>query len=323
MWSGAEIDAARVDFEFNAIGRETNIRRYSDAAASALVGQTSRTYNLSNRSTSVSHRDAVDQLVAEYEYEYDFLGVVKQERQTHCDAAFSRTRDFNYDAGGQLIETIENGVQTGSYQYDDAGNRTGADVANGANNQIVNDGVHGYEYDGEGNLIRKTALASGDVTTYTYDHRNRLTSVVVRNADGELVKESYFKYDPMNRRIEVTRDGETIQSVYDRDHVWADYDASGDIVARYLYGNEIDQILARHRPNEGTAWHLSDKLKSVRDLTDATGTHIAHIGYDAFGNILTESDPLASGRYLFTGREWDSEKLALSLSRPQLRARSR
>ena len=53
------------------------------------------------------------------------------------------------------------------------------------------------------------------------------------------------------------------------------------------------------------AWYLTDRLGSVRVLTDATGAVIDRINYDGFGNILAETNPSASDRYLWTGREFD------------------
>ena len=53
------------------------------------------------------------------------------------------------------------------------------------------------------------------------------------------------------------------------------------------------------------AWYLTDRLGSVSVLTDATGAVIDRIFYDGFGNILSETNPSDSDRYLFTGREFD------------------
>jgi len=57
---------------------------------------------------------------------------------------------------------------------------------------------------------------------------------------------------------------------------------------------------------EGVRWYLSDHLGTVRDLADAAGEVIDHIAYDAFGNVLAESNPAAGDRFRFTGREFDA-----------------
>lgn len=77
--------------------------------------------------------------------------------------------------------------------------------------------------------------------------------------------------------------------------------------ARYLFGTTLDEIIARYRPNEGTAWYLTDHLGSVRDIVDGAGQRIDHIDYDSFGVILAETNPAAGDRFKFTGREWNAE----------------
>ena len=61
------------------------------------------------------------------------------------------------------------------FNYDDAGNRTGASIVVGDGNRIASDGQFSYTYDDEGNLTTKTNISTGAFTRYAYDHRNRLT----------------------------------------------------------------------------------------------------------------------------------------------------
>jgi RHS repeat-associated protein len=54
-------------------------------------------------------------------------------------------------------------------------------------------------------------------------------------------------------------------------------------------------------------WYLTDKLGSVREDVQTSGSVLDSITYDSYGNILTESSPSSGDRFKFTGREWDSE----------------
>ncbi|MBL8871283.1 MAG: RHS repeat-associated core domain-containing protein [Planctomycetaceae bacterium] len=59
-------------------------------------------------------------------------------------------------------------------------------------------------------------------------------------------------------------------------------------------------------------WSLGDHIGSIRDVVrynPATNTtQVAnHLFYDAFGNIVSESDVNLEHRFAFTGREWDEE----------------
>jgi RHS repeat-associated protein len=64
-------------------------------------------------------------------------------------------------------------------------------------------------------------------------------------------------------------------------------------------------VAARITASGTVAWYLTDRLGSVRVLTDSTGAVIDLINYDGFGNIISESNAANSDRYLFTGREFD------------------
>src|SRR5262249_6041282 len=97
-------------------------------------------------------------------------------------------------------------------------------------------------------------------------------------------------------------------TVYDGANVWADYDPSGGVVARYLLGAKTDSLLARWRPQDGLAWYLADREGSVRDVTDGAGSAVVnHIEYSSFGQVLSESNAAAGDRFLYTGREYEAE----------------
>ncbi|MCI0376429.1 MAG: hypothetical protein L0215_02355, partial [Gemmataceae bacterium] len=54
-------------------------------------------------------------------------------------------------------------------------------------------------------------------------------------------------------------------------------------------------------------WYLTDRLGSVRDIANSSGSAIDHIDYTSFGQIYAESSPSNGDRYKFSGREWESE----------------
>ena len=53
------------------------------------------------------------------------------------------------------------------------------------------------------------------------------------------------------------------------------------------------------------AWYLTDAQGSVRVVASSTMTPLDTITYDGFGNITGQTNAAESGRYLYTGREWD------------------
>jgi hypothetical protein len=51
--------------------------------------------------------------------------------------------------------------------------------------------------------------ASGAVTEYSFDHRNRLTRVIERGSlTGPIVKQTDFTYDALDRRIIKSHDAD-------------------------------------------------------------------------------------------------------------------
>ena len=68
----------------------------------------------------------------------------------------------------------------------------------------------------------------------------------------------------------------------------------------------MDELLARTSSGGTTAWYLTDKLGSVRDIVSSSGTELDHIVYDSFGNILTETNAANGDRFKYAGMEYDS-----------------
>src|SRR5262249_16173768 len=143
-------------------------------------------------------------------------------------------------------------------------------------------------YDNEGNLTTQTKISDNSQTVYSYDYRNRLTDVAVKNGSGVTVTHDVFTYDVENRRIGKAVNGTTTWTVYDGPNPWADFNGSGTQTAHYLYGLDLDQLFGRY---DGTnwQWYLTDKLGSIRQIMDTSGNVLDQIDYDSFGKIVNET----------------------------------
>jgi RHS repeat-associated protein len=220
-----------------------------------------------------------------------------------------------YDAGsGTPMRDVQ-------YSFDGVGNRLAVDDNGAVTPYSVNDlnqytsvaGI-GLTYDANGNL------AAGPGFTLTYDAQNRLIQATA--ATGSVT----FAYDGRNRCVKRTT--LTLESGSSTWFVWGhaqsgqwglleERDSNGDLAARYVHGERIDEIL-RREGTEGTVFYHHDALGSTIALTDATGALVEQYRYDVFGlpTVLDASgapssrDPRASSfgnRFLFTGREWLSD----------------
>jgi RHS repeat-associated protein len=232
------------------------------------------------------------------------------------------------------------------YVYDENGNRINNGYAVGPNNQLLSDGTHTYTYDEEGNRTSRTNIATAEVTEYHWDHRNRLVRVSTRaTANGPLTTDIHYAYDfgqrwvrkvfnpgePDERSTIFVHDGGDEQNplilhpirppqiVLHFGREGAGDAGETDLAHRYLWGPNVDQILADENLDSSQPpalsrilWPLTDHLNTVRDLatynssTDTT-TIVSHLIYDAFGNIVAQTDPTIGTLFLFTARPFDKD----------------
>lgn len=248
---------------------------------------------------------------------------------------------YTYDAKGNVLSVADtiNGAAADhsraalvdeAFTYDDNGNRVssslhGTGYQRGPGNRLLSDGTYNYQYDDEGNVIRRTEIATGNYRTFLYDHRNRLLLVRDIDAANTILTQSAYLYDVLNRRIFHSEDsnlhvpGERLVEhfVYDRDDVLLDFvdpDGTGQsfplkpvLARRYLHGPMVDQVFAQDSGSGNILWYLADHLGSTRDLVNNSGTIQNHVVYDSFGRVVSQSNAAASSRYLFAGREFDPQ----------------
>jgi RHS repeat-associated protein len=186
--------------------------------------------------------------------------------------------------------------------------------ATGAGNQLTNDGTYTYTYDNEGNLTKKSKGAAAETWNYSYDNRDQMVGADQRATDGgTLEMRATYVYDVYGQRIEKdvwTQASGTVavtRMAYDGTNSWADLDGGNALVTRRLYGDGVDQLLARVTGGTGgsAGWYLTDHLGSVRNVTDGTGALTGTLSYDPFGSALTDTG--STDRYAFTARERDTE----------------
>jgi RHS repeat-associated protein len=276
------------------------LTRYGNLTGTSAVADTTYTYDLAGRLKSLTHKHG-DTTLASYGLTYDNANRIIQSSGT------DGTQDYSYDSTNQLT-TADHSTQTDeAYSYDANGNRTNAGYGTGTNNQLLSDGTYNYTYDDEGNRTSRTEVATGKVTEYVWDYRNRLTSVVFKDAGGSVTKTIEYSYDVNDRRIGKKIDGVvTERYVYDREQISLVFDGVGSQTHRYLYGTQIDQVLADERGGT-VVWALSDNQGTVRDIVDGNGTILNHITYDSYGKVVGQSDATVEFRYGYTGREQDNE----------------
>ena len=165
---------------------------------------------------------------------------------------------FGYDPLGQLTLVTLPGGDTIQYEYDAAGNRIAVvddgvrtDYTTNDLNQYTQVGSGARTYDVDGNLISE---ASGGAI-YTYDDENRLVSF------ADAPSNVQYEYDSLGSRVAKVEGGVRIEYLPDPTglvNVVAEYDASGNPLARYVYGGfgllVVTMLPARWRFMTRTPW---------------------------------------------------------------------
>jgi RHS repeat-associated protein len=209
-------------------------------------------------------------------------------------------------------------------------------------NRLLSDGTYHYQYDADGDQIARwvqssgnaglTAPASGDtnITIYTWDYRNRLTSVTsYANYDAYTGTGDYtrptpeqtiaYTYDVFNRRIGEHVSGQsdaTFWWVYDGQQVVLELNSDAVVVERYLPGPAVDQVLAEEDGLDAiTSWLLADTRGTVRDVvefsyndvTQSGATYLFdHLEYGGYGQTIYESHPSDNPGFCYNGQYWDN-----------------
>ena len=280
-----------VSFVYDNANRLTSESRTIGASGTAVA--TTFSYDNADRLTTITDQITGGARLATYVYGYDNANRVTSE--TNAEGTVS----YTYDATNEL--TGASGSRAETYTYDLNGNRTMTGYSTGSGNELTASPGVTYTYDNEGNMTAAANTSTHVVTSYTYDYHNRLIGVSV---GGTAV--ATYVYDARDRRIGIQDNGTQTWVVWDGQNPYADFNGSGTLTMRYVYGRAVDELLARTSSGGTTAWYLTDRLGTVRDIVSTSGTALDHVVYDSFGNVTSESNAANGDRFKFTGREFDS-----------------
>ncbi len=283
-----------------------------------------------NRLSRIEHKQNANMLNV-HDYVFDNLSritSVKSKIGPVDGNGQPRPVNFTYDARSQMLSADDGtlpsrpGSQSFSYTYDNNGNRSSTGYTAPTDNRLKTGPGETYEYDLEGKLTR---ISDGSVTKklLTRDHRNRLTKV--ETVSGGTVNTVLFSYDAFNRLVARSESATGTTWGYD-DGINPLLESDGQLgrTHRYLWSNQVDDLLADEQNPAGTGWNtlwaLSDHQGTVKDLLDYNpSTGVSTLAnsrtYDAFGNLESQSGYVTTP-FGYTGKYFDqSTGLQNSLNR--------
>ena len=157
-------------------------------------------------------------------------------------------------------------------------------------------------------------MTSDGIFSYAYDAANRLASV---SSNGITLVAN--QYDYRGRRIRKTTSTAETTFVYDGWHLVYEHEAVGDVTNEtfYCWGNDLSGTLQGaggvggllYLKRNGTIYvPHADAYGNILRYTDTTGNVVAEYTYDAFGNLISKSGPLADVFcFRFSTKYYDSD----------------
>lgn len=322
-------DSYIIDYIFDALGRNTRVTE-SGSNISGANRVINFGYDAASRPISITHPDS-----EVFNYSYDDLNRMTLLQHGASDlAAFtyddrSRRSRVTVDAGDVLTDythaddsvlatlthTLASGANdsvtltytpnvlnqftrveysNASYVWDGHYNLTDNYTTNGLN-QYTRVDWRALTYDDNGNL-------TGDgIWTFAYDAENRLISASKAGITAT------YEYDPIGRRSAKVVNGVRTEFLHDGDSVIMEYDGSGTILRRYVYGPGADERLFYYEGSTtaATARYAihGDHLGSTIALTDQNGALHERFSYGPFG----ETSDTSGFPFRYTGRYLDAE----------------
>jgi RHS repeat-associated protein len=295
---------AQVTFGYDAASRLTGVTRSSPGGSSISA---SLSYDNANELTNITYSLAnMSVTLARYSYGYNAGGELTSYQDNN-----SSSLTYGYDANGELTSatgTLNGSNYNVSYSYDANGNRTMTGYSTGTGNELTSDGTYNYTYDNDGNTLTQTNIATGSVTYYAWDYRNRLTEEKGEDKNGNVLNDEKFTYDVNNNRIAVSLNGTTqLYTVYDGANPYIDFNSSGTLTERYLTNpNALSQFYGQVNASGTVQWLLTDNINSIREVVSASGSVLDAITYDPYGNLLSQTNSANAPRFLYAGGAVDS-----------------
>ena len=287
--------------------------------------RTRRTFDASTgRIGSVTGQDALRRTLQGLTWEWDLVGNLTE--RSEGSAGKSLTETFTYDTLNRLTQAQVAGESARRVSYDALGNITGKTgvgsyrygAGSAGPHAVTQAGSHTYTYDANGNMTQERR--TGSVTrTLSYTAFNQVKSIT------RGTHTTTFVYDPAQsrvRRTDVVRTGSgtsTTTTLYlggaekviapDGSYTYKRYVSPGVLI-------EQAHDSSGSRTSEDVRYLLYDHLGSLDVVTDAAGTVVQDLSFDAWGQRRAPNDwttlallrqiDTTHGRYTtrgFTGHE--------------------
>ncbi|TGN99906.1 hypothetical protein PN36_32035 [Candidatus Thiomargarita nelsonii] len=231
-------------------------------------------------------------MVLDYGYEYSPTSNIVAKATEHGEYSYF------YDELYRLSGAVSPVLDDESFVYDLLGNRLNGGATFDGNNALLSVDEAVFEYDANGNLVRKSVGA--EVTVFVFDVGDRL--IRVEDGSGGVVAE-YF-YDPFGRRLFKEVEGVRTYFVYSNEGLVGEFDESG--IELKGYGYRPNSVWTTNplflKVGGEYFWFLNDHLGTPQKIVDSQGNVVWEGVYESFGKArvlvsVVESNLRFAGQY--------------------------
>jgi RHS repeat-associated protein len=321
-------------------GRVTSLRDFTQGLTFMSVNRESQVFGLSwptagtfrlglsydaeHRLSEVQRTSTVGPTAVARRYTYSNRGLVLKDstgggfgfRNQYGYDVLDRVTSWNlrkYDM--QLSCTIHGGctekysstlVQSQAFAWDSVGNPKGSPIDPG--NRLRSHAGFTMTYDADGNLIRKYNPTTGFDQQFTWNSLGQLTSVAT---SGQALIS--YSYDGLGRRVRRTQQFpyQTIDYVYDGDHLVLEVDGNGNLIREYTHFPGIDRPHSMRQWANGeygaVYYYVLNQPGHVNALVNASDQLVNHYRYTPFGErVASQTSEGTENPLQYMARELDA-----------------
>jgi len=246
---------------------------------------------------TIAYKKSDNTVLSRFAYNYDSAGNIDDMTD------LNGLHDYGYDKLYQLNSATHPSLPSDTFTYDPVGNRktsaNHSDWSYDDNNRLESYSGVSFEYDGNGNTVRKTEAVSA--TRYHYDFANRLRQVDL--PDTRTVK---YTYDHLDRRIKKQVDGVVTWYIFDEYTILAELDSAGALIKRYTFAPNSFEPLSIIKGDD-TYLYQNDHLGTPQKMTTVNGAVVWSAKYASFGGADVDPSSTITSNLRFPGQYFDQE----------------
>ncbi len=291
-----------------------NLSSISLSVGSVVYYTYTFTYNLADRITKI--QDSLNNYI---QYQYDVEGNRTEQSIHDLNGTLKKYLDYTYDFYKRLVTIVNPDTTYTQYTYDQRGNPTALKDPNG--------NVKGFAYDDFSRPVTMTTQPLSTSTSYGYDTQDNLTSVTDPNNN-----QTQYRFDDFGRINQIiSHDTGTTTYSYDKaGNMIQKVDANGTTV-NYSY-DALNRVTSIQFPADSSqnVTYTYDSTSVTNGIGRLTGrkepdpTNPSNpwtyytFGYDAQGNMTTETKTIAGASYTTT-YAYNANNTLTSITYPSLR----